>query len=262
MSLCIAAKGYDIVILCRDKSKGEQTATELMKINTAIHIETFVADLSDLAAVQKATKAIATRYPVIDRLINNAGYYPGVIEYVGDIERTFLASHLGHALLTQGLMQSLKRSAEARIVNVSSSLHSQGSIARFFKRTKGISLIQAYADAKLANILFTKSLAKHLAPNVVTFALHPGVVRSNFAKGTSGLFTVFINLFRPFFISAEQGAATSVYLTDVDIQKVKPFTSQYFVDKKPKKVNHKDVTDQNAATLWDKSMEIITPYMN
>src|SRR6188768_324635 len=84
----LAAKGYDIVILCRDKSKGEQTVTELLKVNPGIRAENYTADLSDLTAIQKAARDITAKYPVIDRLINNAGYYPGVIEYKGEIEKT------------------------------------------------------------------------------------------------------------------------------------------------------------------------------
>jgi len=174
-SKILAAKGYDIVILCRDKSKGEQTVAELLKVNPGIRAENYTADLSDLAAIQKVARDITTKYPVIDRLVNNAGYYPGVIEYKGEIEKTLFSAHLGHMLLTSLLMPSLKNSTEARVINVSSALHNQGKIDRFFKRVKGQSLVEAYADSKLANILFTMGLAKQLPENVVTYSLQ-GVV--------------------------------------------------------------------------------------
>ena len=257
----LAAKGYTIVTLCRDKQKGDLTVAELMKANPGIHAENFTADLSDLEAVQKAATAIISNYPVIHRLINNAGYYPSTIEYVGDIEKTLLASHLGHMLFTQLLIPSLQRSPEARIINVSSALHTQGSIDRFFKRPTNHTLVKAYADAKLANVLFTVGLSTHLPENIVTYSVHPGVVQTNFAKGSSGLFTVFINVFRPFFISPEKGAETSVYLADTELQKIKAFAGQYVSDKKQKKVHHKDVTDKNAAWLWKKSLEILNPYL-
>jgi retinol dehydrogenase 12 len=258
----LAAKGYNIVAICRDKSKGEFTVRELVKANPGMHAENFTADLSDLGAVQKVANAITSKYQMIDRLINNAGYYPSAIHYVGDIEKTLLTSHLGHMLLTQLLIPSLQRSPEARVINVSSGIHTLGSIDRFFKRTVDHTFSNAYADAKLANTLFTLGLSKNLPQNVVTYSLHPGVVQTNFAKDSSGLFTVLFNMFRPFFISPERGAATSVYLADAEIQQVKSFTGQYFVRKKQTQVRHKDVTNENAAWLWKKSMEILNPYLS
>ncbi|MBK5279861.1 MAG: SDR family NAD(P)-dependent oxidoreductase [Bacteroidia bacterium] len=118
----LAAKGYNVVTVCRDKSKGDATAVELIKANPGIQAENFTADLSDLGAVQKIGNAIASKYGVIDRLINNAGYYPSAIEYIGDTEKTLFTSHLGHMLLTQLLIPSLQRSVEARIITVSSAL--------------------------------------------------------------------------------------------------------------------------------------------
>ncbi len=258
----LAAKGYNIVTVCRDKSKGEHTVAELIKVNPGMHAENFTADLSDLKAVQKVANVITSKYGVIDRLINNAGYYPSTIEYVGDIEKTLLASHLGHMLLTQLLIPSLQRSQESRIINVSSAIHTLGSIDRFFTRTEGLTFSNAYADAKLANILFTVGLSKNLPENVVTYSLHPGVVQTNFAKDSSGLFTVFFNMFRPFFISPDRGAETSVFLADTKLQNVKSLTGQYFVKKKQKQLRHKDITNKKVAWLWKESIQILNPYLS
>jgi len=164
-------------------------------------------------------------------------------------------------LLTQLLMPSLERSPEARIINVSSLLLTQGSVDRFFKRTQDISLIQAYGDAKLANALFTKGLAKHLPQNVNAFALHPGVVRTGFANNTSGWFTTFIKIFRPFFLTPEQGAATSVYLADVNIEEIRALNGQFFAKKKPKHLRHHDLTEQKATWLWNRCLEFLKPYL-
>ncbi len=258
----LAIKGYNIVILCRDKSKGDRTVEDLLKINSAIRVENFSVDLSDLNAVQKVAQDIVNKYPVIDRLINNAGYYPATIEFIGDIEKTFVASHLGHMLLTLCLMPALDKSVEARIINVSSGLHSMGSFDRFFIRMESITSGQAYADAKLANVLFTRALSRHLPPHITTYSLHPGVVRTNFAKETSGIFGVLIRLFKLFFISAEQGAATSIYLTDINSQLIRPFAGYFFTRKKPKKLSHRDLSEQNENSLWNKSLTILDPYLN
>jgi retinol dehydrogenase-12 len=257
----LAQQGYNIIIICRDAAKGDATVSSLKKINPSIRVECFIADLSDLAQVRHTADAIAEKYSVIDRLINNAGYYPASIEYKDSIERTLLASHLGHMLLTQRLLPSLSRSAEARIINVSSDLHKQGSASRFFKITKSLSLMQAYADAKFANILFTMGLAKRLPKQITTYSLHPGVVRTNFAQDAPGIFSVVIKILKPFFISPEQGAATSVHLASVDIQHIRNQNAAYFVKKKPIALTHPDANENKADWLWNTSVEILRPYL-
>ena len=257
----LASKGYTILTLCRDEKKGERTVAELMRTYPGIKAENFTADLSDFDAVKRIARNIAAKYPVIDRLINNAGYYPGALEYDGEVEKTFKASHLGHMLLTELLLPSLTRSPEARIINVSSLLYKDGNADRFFKRTPGITQRQAYGDAKLANILFTMGLLKHLPENVKTFALHPGVVRTGFAANTPGWFSTVIKIMRPFFISPEQGAATSVYLADADYQEISTLNGKFFDKKKPKQLSNKDITDQKAAWLWNRSMELLKPWL-
>jgi len=258
----LAIKGYCIIIICRDARRGDDTAEQLKRINPNISVENFTADLSDLSVVKRTADAIAAKYPVIDRLINNAGYYPSTIEYIGDVEKTFFASHLGHMLLTERLLPALERSPEARIINVSSGVHPMGKVARFFKRVNGLTLLQAYADAKLANILFTMELSKRLPNQITTYALHPGVVRTNFAKGTPGLFTMLINIFRPFLITPEKGAATSIYLADAEPKKITSFTGQYFAKQKPTHTNNKDVTAKNATWLWHTSIEMLKPFLS
>jgi retinol dehydrogenase-12 len=257
----LASKGYNIVTICRDSRKGQETIDTLKQINKNIQAENFTTDLSDLNAVKQTADVIAAKYPVIDRLINNAGYYPAEIEYIDTVEKTFFASHLGHMLLTQRLMPSFERAVEARIINVSSALHSQGKVSRFFKRVDGMTASQAYGDAKLANVLFTMELSKRLAKNVTTYSLHPGVVRTNFAKGTSGAFAIMLNIMRPFFISPDKGAATSIHLADAAIEKLAPFNGQYFDKKAPAKTSNNDITDANAKALFDRSNEMLKPFM-
>jgi retinol dehydrogenase 12 len=257
----LASKGYNIITICRKEAEGVKIADELRRTNASITAENFTVDLSDLKRVENTAKAIRKKYPVIDRLINNAGYYPPAIEYVGEVEKSFLASHVGHMLLTELLLPSLKQSTESRIINVSSTLHQNGSVSRFFKRTPGHNPSKAYGDDKLANILFTMSLVKHLPSNVTAYSLHPGVVNSNFGNTVTGGLKVLITLFSVFFITLEKGAATSVYLTDAPFEEVKPYNGKYFDKKKPVATSNKDVTDVNAALLWDKSNEILRDYL-
>jgi retinol dehydrogenase-12 len=257
----LASKNYHIVTLCRQAAEGEKTAAALQKINPSIQVENFVVDLSQLSEVKRVAQLVQQKYPVIDRLINNAGYYPVSIEYVDGIEKSFVASHLGHMLLTEVLMPSLLRSTEARIINVSSGLHPNGRFQRFFKQVPTLTASQAYGDDKLANILFTLALTKKLPANVTTYSLHPGVVNTNFASKLTGFFKVMVVLFKPFFLTAEQGAATSVYLADASIGELRASNGKYFVKQKPVPTRNADVTDANARTLWSRSREVLASYL-
>lgn len=258
----LATLGYSIISVCRRPSEGQRLVAELKALNPSIQVENFTADLSDLNSVRKAAEEILDRYPVIDRLINNAGYYSQQVEYVDGVEKSFLASHLGHMLLTLLLLPALKRSSEARIVTVSSMLHGKGKYKRLFAQPKSYSGSDAYNDGKLANAMFTIALAKTLPDNVTTYSLHPGVVNSNFAKNSTGGFLgVFFFLLRRFFISPEKGAATSVYLTTEDIQNLKPLSGNYFEKKKATPTNNKDITQKNVQELWDKSIAYLKPYV-
>jgi len=259
-ALGLASKGYRIVTICRDAHKGADTIKALKQKYPDIEAENFSVDLSDLEGIKPVANNILAKYPVIDRLINNAGYYPASIEYVNDVEKTFVASHLGHMLLTLCLMPALERSSESRVINFSSGLHSQGRVNRFFKRVPGMTSSQAYGDAKLANVLFTMGLAKRLPKNVTTYALHPGVVSTNFAKGTPGAFSMVINVLRPFFLSPQKGAATSIYLADAPTEKVTIFSGQYFDKEKPAKTNNPDVNSINAEQLWQSSAQILSDF--
>ena len=256
----LASKGYNIVTICRKTEEGEKTIAALRKLNSDILLENFTLDLSNLAEVRRIALLIKEKYPLIDRLINNAGYYPPHIEYINGIEKSFVASHLGHMLLTELILPSLSRSPESRIINVSSSLHSNGKFERFFKEEPGLDPSKAYGDDKLSNILFTIALTRKLPPHVTAYSLHPGVVNTNFANTVKGAFKVLITLFSPFFLTPEKGAATSVYLTDESIEMLRQHNGKYFEKKKQVPVLHKDVNDANAMVLWDKSLKILGSY--
>jgi retinol dehydrogenase-12 len=261
-AVSLAKPGNTIVTLCRRKEEGEKTMAELKKINSSITTENFIVDLSDLQSVRNTAKEVLMHYPVIDRLINNAGYYPNDIQYIGEIEKSFVASHLGHMLLTLSLLPALEKSSESRVINLSSMLHSEGRMKRFFVRVPGYTSSQAYADAKLANLLFTMALATELPDNVTTYSVHPGMVGTNFAKGKSNDFlSIFFSLFRGLLASPEKGAATSVYLAEERIEDIKPSSGGYFASQKLVAAKNKDITSSHAQILWNKSMEVLKPYL-
>ncbi len=256
----LAADGFDLILLVRSKSKANETIASILKIYPSTKIDTEVVDLEDINVVKVVAQNIAKRYKVLDRLINNAGYSPNNIEFnIGGYEKSFIANHLGHFALTMGLLDLLKASKEARIINVSSAAYSLGKFERFFQKynTK-LSLINAYGDGKLANILFTKGLKKHLeGATVLSFSLHPGVVGTNFGSNYTGFFSWLIKAAKPFLLSPENGAKTSIYLATTPLENVKNYNGLYFDKSKVKATKHVDITDKNIDTLWDKSNELI-----
>lgn len=260
-SKILASKGWNVLVLCRKAAAGEALAAELQQKFPGIKSKAYCADLSDFKSIQIATAAILADFPVIDVLLNNAGYYAEKVEYVDGIEKTTYASHLGHFLLTHGLMPALERAPEARIVNVSSAAHMMGRIERAFDPQSGASSLNAYADAKLANILFTMGLTKRLPPHITAYALHPGVVNTRFASETTGLMGILVRAFGGLLTSPEKGAATSVYLVTADIARIKPDAGKYFANSKVKSSRARDLTADKAEWLWEKTVAALKGWL-
>ena len=188
----MAAAGFDLILLVRSKAKAKATQeSHFAKRFSETKIDYEIADLEDIESVKKAVQQIRKRYIKIDRIINNAGYSPDIIAFTKDgYEKSFVANHLGHFVLTINLLDLLEASYEGRIINVSSSSSfGLGKVSRFLiKNNKNLTAFKAYGDGKLANILFTKGLmAKRLAGKpVLAFSLHPGVVGTNFGGNFTG----------------------------------------------------------------------------
>jgi retinol dehydrogenase 12 len=256
----LAQKGWNVLLLCRKQAAGDAIVAELKQAYPTGIFKCYVADLADFVAVKKAASQVLADNPTLDVLLNNAGYYPDKIEYVDGIEKAFYASHLGHMLLTHLLMPALERAPEARIINVSSLIHNNGLVARFFTQPEGHSSMKAYADAKLANILFTMGLTKRLPAHITSYALHPGVVSTGFASDGTGFMGFMVRLFGGLLMSPDKGAATSIYLVTEDISVLKPLAGKYFDKKKAVATRNKDLTGANADLLWAKSEEILKRY--
>jgi NAD(P)-dependent dehydrogenase (short-subunit alcohol dehydrogenase family) len=247
-------KEHRLILVCRNLGKGQDALGELRNAYPQAQVELVVANLGDLNSVAKAADDIAARHPVIDVLLNNAGYVTTAVKYNNDgIEETFYASHLGHMLLTQRLLPALEKSPEARIINVSSAAHQMGKYARMMQKVEGLSIIQSYADAKLANVLFSLGLSTRTAPSITSYSLHPGVIRTGFGADAKGLWKFMIAIMRPFFSSPDKGARTSVYLATAPITSLKPYNGGYFADSKPKTGTSKEISAANAKGLWEQS---------
>jgi NAD(P)-dependent dehydrogenase (short-subunit alcohol dehydrogenase family) len=215
----LALAGADVTLAVRSVEAGEKTKASLAAKLPAGSGSLTVAklDLSDLSSVRAFAAAWGDRR--LDLLVNNAGIMATPLGQTAQgFEQQMGTNHLGHFLLTELLVKNLERSPDARIVNVSSDLHRRGTGAsvlatlgddpRFAQRT--YSRFAAYGDSKLANVLFTKGLAKRLPPNVQAFALHPGVIATNLSRSIGGgaVFRFFTRIFSK---NVEQGAATTIF---------------------------------------------------
>jgi len=256
-ALALAQKGHAVYMLVRNIEKGEQVRREIVKASNNQDVHVIYCDLADLKTVKAATEILKEKLFAINVLINNAGGIFAERELSKDgYEMTFAANHLGHFLLTMGLMPLLEK-GQARIINVSSEAHRIGKL--YFddlQAEKDYSSFRRYGMAKLFNIYFTKSLAERYQNKGITaFALHPGMVGTAFWAQSSGWAKVLEFVSRPFMITSQQGAQTSVYLAIAP--KLDKESGQYF--KKQRVAKPSATADNEAARneLWDISTRLI-----
>ncbi|MGL4631938.1 MAG: SDR family NAD(P)-dependent oxidoreductase [Leadbetterella sp.] len=256
----LAKEGFDLILLVRSIEKAEATQNEILRLFPTTKVDYEIADLEDVKSVVSAAENIKMRYSQIDRIINNAGYSPDRIEFTKEgFEKSFVANHLGHFALTTHLLDLLEASGEGRIINVSSGGYAFGKASRMFTKNNGdLSGFGAYADGKLANVLFTKGLTQKLAGKPISaFSLHPGVVSTNFGANFTGFSKVFVTLGKPFMITPEKGASTSLYLATTEIQNIQAQNGEYFDKSKVKSTKHKDITSDNIEMIWQKSADAV-----
>lgn len=258
----LAKMGASVVLVARDERKGRAAQSEL-KERSGADSELLLADLASLADVRRLAEEYRSRHDKLHVLINNAGAYNSKRELSKDgYEMTIAVNHLAHFLLTDLLLDVIKASAPARIINVSSGAHSGAKMD--FDDLQGESGygvgMRAYGQSKLANVLFTNELARRLeGANVAVNSLHPGVVRTGFGRNAKGIiggvFAVFQFVGRPFLLSSAQGAETSIYLASSP--DVETTTGEYFVKSKSVASNDESNDPEVARRLWDVSEELI-----
>ena len=214
----LALAGADVVMAVRNVKAGEEVAAGLRAALPAGSgkLEVQALDLSDLTSVRRFTEAYLASGKALNLLINNAGVMATPESKTAQgFELQLGTNHLGHFALTTQLLPALERSAPARIVVVSSGLHTRGKPERLLATLEGrpgpYTPYGAYGDSKLANILFAKALAKRLPAGVEAFSLHPGVIPTPLSRSMGGLGAVFRTLGKLFMKTVEQGAATSIF---------------------------------------------------
>jgi NAD(P)-dependent dehydrogenase (short-subunit alcohol dehydrogenase family) len=262
-ALALAQKQHEIYLLVRNTQKGDQLKEEIIARTGNKNIFVVKCDLADLHTVGEAADELKAKLFAVNVLINNAGGIFGEKQITKDgFESTFQVNHLGHFMLTMALLPLLEK-GQARVINVSSDAHrmGDGNFDDLLWEQKKYNAWKAYGNAKLDNIYFTKSLAEKYADKGITsFALHPGLVKTEFWAGTSGLFSKLMGfLASPFMISAEEGAQTSIYLATEPGVDAK--SCQYFVKKKVTKSTVLSWSEANRNKLWDISKKLVSKYL-
>lgn len=254
----LAKMGAHVVMVARSRERGEAAQAEIKAASNNPNVDLLLADLSVQEEIRELAQTFHEKYDRLDVLVNNAGaVFTNRRETADGLEMTFALNHLGYFLLTNLLLDVIKQSAPARIINVSSDAH-RGAKLDFddLQSEDGYSGFGVYSKSKLANVYFTHELARRLEGTGVTVnAVHPGFVDTNFGKNNNGLVTAFFKIIGKIFAkSPEEGAATSIYLASSPA--VADVTGQYFSDKKPVKSSDVSYDKEIARRLWEVSAEL------
>jgi len=253
----LAAQGARIVLVARDRERAERTLARLRAVGPQMAHKAHIADLSRLGETRQVGERIAAEEPRIDVLINNAGNIFMQRGITADgLERTFALNHMAYFVLTHALRERLIASSPARIVNTASNAH-RGNALDFddLQMQKDYRGLTAYGRSKLANILFTRELARRLAGTGVTAnCLHPGFVATGLAQRDGGLFAIMVRLSMLFARTPEQGAETIIHLAASP--QVATASGGYYVDCRPALPSRLAQDDAAAQRLWEESARL------
>ncbi len=253
----LAEKGAKVIIVGRNPEKSATVLAELKSSSGNENIDLLMADLAVMQEVRDLAEQVISHYDRLDILLNNAGGYFAKHELTSDgLERTFALNHMSYFLLTNKLMELLKSSAPARIVNVSSDAHY--GIDMEFENLNGeqeYKAWKAYQKSKLANVLFTYELLKKVPADITVNCLHPGFVATNFGHNIGGFFGPVLKIAqRISAIDPEEGAKTSIFLCSAP--EVKGVSGKYFYKCQPKTSSRESRNMDTGKRLWQISSDI------
>ena len=254
----LAAQGARILLVARDQARGEASLQRLRAAGPDQAHSLRLADLTSMASTRAAGEAIAADEPRIDVLINNAGALFNHRRLTPEgLEMTFAVNHMAYFVLTLGLMARLTATPGARIVNTASAAHLR---AHFdlddLQSAKAFSGFAVYGGSKLANILFTRELARRLAGTGVTAnCLHPGFVATRFGDQSGGLVQALMPLAKLVAVTPRQGADTIIHLASSP--QVAGQTGLYFYKRKPIAPSREAQDDLAATRLWSESEKLL-----
>ncbi|UJR20954.1 hypothetical protein I4U23_024061 [Adineta vaga] len=262
----LAKRGAHVILACRDRKRTEEALKEICKLSGSDRVEMEMLDLSSLKSVRECAKRLYKKLTKLDVLINNAGVMMASGKSADGYEIHFAVNHLGHFLLTNLLLDLMKKAPSARIITVSSVNHAFWNLKINWDDinfTKPYWKMNAYSHSKLANVLFTNELARRLKDtNITANSLHPGVVRTEVTRNILGRYQIVLDsiilLITPVWWcltkSPEQGAQTSIYLaTDRQLEHV---TGKYFSECQERSSSKTSLDQQIAERLWKLSEDM------
>ncbi|RDW15328.1 short-chain dehydrogenase [Oceanobacillus arenosus] len=263
----IAARGANIGIIARNQGRAEEISNQLKKqTSKPIKVDIFIADLSSQRSIRRVAQQILERCPQIDILVNNAGALFDTFQMTEEgVEMTWALNHLAPFLLTSLLLDRLRESDSARVINTSSHGHKMVKSGLDFDNINGEHLYTGikklmggptlrYAQTKLANILFTSELARRLEPtNITVHCFDPGLVASNFNQNNGRMAKATMAVMKFFSRTPEEGADTLIWLAEM--KDVSGLNGQYCADRQLKELTEVATDRELAKRLWEISEE-------
>lgn len=253
----LAKQQWKVIIMSRNELKGNIALREIEEQSGSKLISLIKGDLSSIAGCRKAAEIIIRKYPDTNVLINNAGVWQTHLELTEDgLERSFMINHMAPFILSNMLLDTLKRNAPSRIINVNAGLYFKGKL-QLDKTPYGrdFGKLTSYPNSKLCNVLFTKELAKRIEGTGVSVnAVHPGVIRTNLGN-SPGLFGHLLKVIKLFWKSPAYGAIAPVWLASSP--EAEGINGKYFLLKKQIDFFDNAQDDELQCRLWEMSERIM-----
>lgn len=262
-ALGLARAGFRVIVAGRDLDRTTRACRDIAKRTGSEAVETALADFASLGEIRRLAETVLAEHDRLDMLVNNAGLIAPRFALTKDgFETTLAINHLAPFLLTNLLLDRLKTSAEGdisagRIVTVASVAHRGARLdLADFTQPRGWTSLGAYSRSKLANILFTRALARRLASSgVVAACLHPGVIATAIGNRPGGFVGFGWSIIKPFLSSPEKGAATSLFLATVPDPT--PFQGAYVIGKRAVEPDRAARDDEFGERLWVESERLV-----
>lgn len=250
----LAKSGHRILMLCRDSEKSKQVQREIISQSGNENVFLIPIDLADPVSIRSAVAQIKRENPVIDVLVNNAGIYKVKRqETPGGVEMTLAVNFLAPFMLSQMLLENLQASGNGRIINLVSELYKNGSIDfDNLMLEKGYKAGDAYANAKLATVLYTVALAKKIEnTGLCVNAMHPGVLATDTFRDYPALLTKVLNLFLE---KPHKGGERIAYLAISD--EVQAVSGKYFYKSEARPIELPNLASGTTEKLWQLAEEL------
>lgn len=257
-ALELGRQGAEVIVVSRNPEKVKNTVKLIKTETNASAVHGFTADLSLQSEIHQLAAEIMDQFDQLHVLVNNAGgYFQSRQETAEGFEMTFALNHLNYFLLTNLLLDLIKQTPAARIVNVSSDAH-RGAKINFddLQYKKGYNGFRVYGQSKLANVMFTYRLARQLKDTDVTAnALHPGFVNTGFGLNNGFLINTIMKITHLFAKSKEDGASTVIYLAASP--EVDGLSGMYFTDERPVRSSAESYDEEKQEKLWQVSLDMV-----